>query len=472
MNPIFASDSLSLFAPFLSVSAAIAVLIGGHVARWSTTIILASVAIALGFAWVIGFYYPPTGFSAWGISFDALASLGTQLILPALFIVAVMALDHADYNHRIGALLLVLLSGVGAIAVVISHNWMILFMALQCMSIPIYALIARDTNNPNALSASLRYLLLSAVAMALMLFGILLLYAASGTLDFYQQAKLIHSSPVVLLGFALILVGLGFKLSIFPLHIWTPEVYQGSPFFVVGLMIVIAKSVVMISLLRAFRVLFVTPESVFVDVVAVMSIASMWLGNGMMLVEKRFLRLLAFLSIGHMGFLMVALLAKNQHGVEAIFLDLSAFGLAIFVILATLKSLGARFSMDVKIDEFRALFLEHPIHAGVMSIALVSLIGFPLTAGFIGKYSVFMASIEGDMWLFVPHMAVTSLFALFALAKVIATMFHGTSEIRTNKVAASNMLILGAIALLAFGLFPEAWLMWVKSQSVALSVLR
>lgn len=136
MNPIFASDSLSLFAPFLSVSAAIAFLIGGHIARWSTTIILSLVGLALGFAWFIGFYSPPTGLSSWGISFDALGTLGTQLLLPAIFLVAIMAMDLTEYDRKIGSLLLVLLSGIGAIAVLISHNWMILFVAIQCMSIP------------------------------------------------------------------------------------------------------------------------------------------------------------------------------------------------------------------------------------------------------------------------------------------------------------------------------------------------
>jgi NADH-quinone oxidoreductase subunit N len=472
MNPIFASDSLSLFAPFLSVSAAIAFLIGGHIARWSTTIILSLVGLALGFAWFIGFYSPPTGLSSWGISFDALGTLGTQLLLPAIFLVAIMAMDLTEYDRKIGSLLLVLLSGIGAIAVLISHNWMILFVAIQCMSIPIYALIARDTNNPNAVSASLRYLLLSALAMAFMLFGILLLYAATGTLDFHEQAAVMQPSSLLILGFALVLVGLGFKLSVFPLHIWTPQVYQNSPFFVVGLMVVIAKSAVMIALLRAFLVVFATPPSAFIAVLSAMAIISMWLGNGLMLKEKRFIALLAFLSIGHMGFLLVALLAKNQLGIEAIFSDITAFGLALLIILASIKSLDKRWSAHFTIDEFRGLVRQHPTHALVLILALISLAGFPLTAGFIGKYSVFMASIEAHLWFFIPHMAITSILGLCALARIIIVMFELPVENSVSKTSISIPLVVGALALLAFGIFPETWLLWVKSQSAGLNLLK
>lgn len=467
MNPLFA------FAPFLSVSAAIVLLIGAYIARWSTAFMLGIVGLLIGLAWYAGFLLIPINSNAWGISLDALGAFGSQLLLPVIFIIALMSLPNSHSENRVGSILLVLLSGVGALSVLMSHNWMVLFVAIQCMSIPIYALIARDTTNPEALSAAMRYLLLSAIAMAFMLFGILLLYAETQSFDFYAQAtkwSIDGQSMLGLLGTGLILVGIAFKLSIFPFHIWTPEVYQGAPFFVVALMVVLSKSVILIAFLRASLIFFDQAGSI-ATILSLMAIASLWIGSGLMLIEKGFLRLLAFLSIGHMGFLLVALMAHSQLGVEAILLDLTAFSLSLILILATLNSLHARWTREFSLEEFKGLFNQHPLHALVIIAALFSIIGFPLTAGFIGKYSLFMATIEAHLWNFLPHMAIASLFTLAALARLIFTMFQPVEAPR-ERVILSSFILAGAMALIIFGIFPEPFIFWIKNQSAHLAILR
>lgn len=467
MNPLFA------FAPFLSVSAAIVLLIGAYIARWSTRFMLGIVGLLVGLAWYAGFLIVPININAWGISLDALGAFGSQLLLPSIFIIALMSLPSSHSENRVGSLLLVLLSGVGALSVLMSHNWMVLFVAIQCMSIPIYALIARDTTNPDALSAAMRYLLLSAIAMGFMLFGILLLYAETQSFDFYAQAtkwSIDGQSMLGLLGIGLILVGIAFKLSVFPFHIWTPEVYQGAPLFVIALMIVVSKSVILITFLRASLIFFDQAGSIS-TILSLMAIASLWVGSGLMLIEKGFLRLLAFLSIGHMGFLLIALMAHSPRGVEAILLDLTAFSVSLILILATLNSLHVRWSQALSIVEFKGLCHQHPLHAMVLIVSLFSIIGFPLTAGFIGKYSLFMATVDAHFWSFLPHMILASLITLAALARLIFIMFQPV-EFADKKLGLSGFILAGALALIILGIFPEPLIFWIKAQSAHLAILR
>lgn len=468
-------------APFLMVGLSVALLILGHILQLPLRSLCSAIGLCLVGAWVIGLrdYLAINEKNFWGLSFDALGHIGIQLLLPGVMGVSLMALQKkSDYHHKVGSLLLILISCIGAMVTLISHNWMVLFVAIQCMSLPIYGLLAFDTENKMAVSASVRYLVLSAVAMAFMLFGIVLLYAATGSMDFFEQGlKIVEfgsiQSGLVLLGFSLVLVGIGFKLSLCPFHMWAPEVYQGAPFFVIGYMVVIVKGVVVLALLRGSMLLFGVEDSLLMDIIALMSILSMWLGNGLMLLEKNFIRLLAFLSIGHLGYLMIPLLAHSPLGVEAICLDLAAFGLSVLLILANLKISSRRFTSH-SIDDFRGLVKENPWQAFFLMVGLLSLVGFPLTAGFIGKYAIFIAGVDGNLWNLLPHLILSSILGLLALAKIMLSMFQPSplASLVPNETKGflnhNGVFLVGAMALLFFGTFPDPWLSWVKSQTSTL----
>ncbi len=473
MNSFLASD-LSFFTPFISLSTAIALLISGHLARWSSTLLLILVGVIIACAWSMGLYYSPVGFKVWGISFDAIGAMSTQILLPLVFIVAALSIDKTDYNRKIGSLLLVFLSGIGALAVLLSHNWMVLFVAIQCMSIPIYALIAKDTNNPEAIKASMHYLILSAVSMAFMLFGILLFYAATGSFDFYEQALFLQNtgfaSPLLMFGLVLITISFSFKLSLAPFHFWTPEIYQAAPFSVVGLMVLIAKSVLIFLLARIFLVFGSKISDSLSTFFLVFAIASMYVGQGLMLIERRTIRFFAYFSIAHMGFLIPALVVRSQLGIEALFLDLIGFSLAFLLILVSLMSLDKKWSKSFTIDEFRGLLYTHPWHASALTLAFLSLIGFPLTAGFVGKYAVFMSVIEAGYWSVVAHMAILSLLGLIAFSKIIM-IFCDTTLIGQQRISSKLPILLVAFmfALIFFGVFPEVIIAWVKSEAYLLN---
>ncbi|MCA9507961.1 MAG: hypothetical protein KC505_06030 [Myxococcales bacterium] len=468
MNPIIA------FAPFLSVSAAIVLTIGAYIARWSPRIILAMLAILLGLAWYSGFVATQTNINIWGISLDALGTFGFQLVLPSLFTITVMSFNNSHADKNIGSLLLILLSGVGAISVLISHNWMILFVAIQCMSIPIYALISRDHKNPYAISSSMRYLLLSAIAMSFMLFGILLFYADTQSFDFYAQAirwRLDGISPLSLFGIAFVLIGIAFKLSIFPFHIWAPQVYQGAPFFTVALMIVVSKSAVLLTFLRISLIYFDQSNSVSITLSA-MAIVSLWLGSGLMIIEKNFLRFLAFLSISHMGFLFIAVMSQSIAGIEAVLLDLCAFSLGIFLVLLTLNSLPCR-SSHIKNEDLKGLYFRCPLHSIALLIGFFSITGFPLTAGFIGKFSIFSASIKANLWMFLPHMVAASVLTFIAFIRLSLIMFQPVTEDQSlEKIPFSSIAIIAALLTITLGIYPDPLIAWVKTYSSQLGILR
>jgi NADH-quinone oxidoreductase subunit N len=318
-------------------------------------------------------------------------------------------------------------------------------------------------------------LVLSLIAMAFMLFGIVLLYAATGTMDLYEQGSkikeiLVSHFDLLSLGFIFVLVGAAFKMSLFPFHIWAPEVYQGSSLFIVSYMVVIVKGVVLFFLLRCFFLLFSVEETLLTTIISFMAILSMWIGNGLMLVEKNFMRLLAFLSIAHLGYLMIPLLARNMLGVEAIFLDIAAFGFAILMILITIKMLPNRFSSSFSHDNFKGLVKEHPRHAFALIISLISIVGFPLTAGFVGKYAIFASGIDAKLWHLTMHMVLSSILGLFALVKIVVSMFENPKipifehAVAKERYPRHGVLLVGALVLLAFGIFPQAWISWAKEH--------
>jgi NADH-quinone oxidoreductase subunit N len=328
------------------------------------------------------------------------------------------------------------------------------------MSLPLYGLLAFDPDNSLSLSASLRYLLLSFFAMAILLFGILLLYASTGSMDLTQSLRIFNNTSTINLGLILILIGLSFKISLFPFHAWAPSVYSGARIFVMSYLLIIVKSMVVIFLLRVFSLL--GPDSIISSIITFMAILSMWIGSGMMLKEKNFIRILAYLSIAHLGALMIPFLAFNKLTLEAIFLDLIAFGLSILLISASLNSL--KFGSEIQVLDLKGLYYKHKGVCLALCLSLISLTGFPLTAGFIGKFAILKAGVFSSLWHLLSHFILTSFLQLFVIASIIA-LFWQKSSAENKNFQTSKLLFCISIALLAMGFLPEALIELVKSHT-------
>src|SRR5579871_3139495 len=310
------------FAPFLLVALSIIYVMVLKILRMSFLPICAGVGVFLAASWLISMG-DFNKHHAHGLAFNSITRMAFLLLLPAIFGICLMiGRQNAQPDKKVASLLMVLISFVGGMVVLTSNNWLMFFVGVQCMSIPIYGLLAFDTDNKVAVAAAAKYLILSIVAMAFMLFGIMLLYAASGSMEF-SAIRHSHLSTLILFGLALVLVGIGFKISIVPFHIWAPDVYQGASLFVTSYLLVVVKAVMVFFLAANYFAIVGHQLSSVSLVLSTLAVLSMWIGNGLMLTETNFFRLLGFLSIGHLGFLIIPLLSDKPSGVEAVFLDLA-----------------------------------------------------------------------------------------------------------------------------------------------------
>lgn len=288
----------------------------------------------------------------------------------------------------------ILLAALGMILVSGARDWIILFIGLEMLSIGLYVLIAVRPDLPGSMEGAVKYFVLGAVASAFLLFGVGLLYASTGETG---VAASVGQAPdgILLLGLAFVLVGLGFKLSLAPFHLWTPDVYQGAPAPLTGFLATGSKVAAFAALLRV--ILVASPETLTVLTPALWVLAALTMvaGNIAALTQQRLKRMLGYSSAAHMGYMLMALLAVPVVGPEPImfyaavyvFMDLGAFGA-----LAMLSPPGP--DLDDS-SELRSLGYSRPWPGAVFGASLLALAGLPPTAGFMGKLLLFRAALEG-----------------------------------------------------------------------------
>jgi NADH-quinone oxidoreductase subunit N len=358
---------------------------------------------------------------------DDYGLLITGLVLGAALAAAVLASDLLA--RRAGApeefYPLLLLATLGAAVVVQSSHMASLFLGVELLSVSLYVLIAYPTRSTAALEAGLKYLVLAGASSGFLLFGMALLYAETGALEFAELASRLpaEASAVATAGLALLLTGLGFKLAVVPFHMWTPDVYQGAPAPVTAFLATASKGAVVALLPRLLDSLGVVPGSGIWSLLALAAVASMLAGNLLALLQENVKRLLAYSSIAHVGYLLVALLAGGPHGREALGYYLAAYFVTTLGAFAVVTALSDAEREADALEDYRGLLWRRPWIAGFFAAALLSLAGIPLTAGFIGKFYIFSASLASAQWLLALAVALTSAVGLFYYLRVIVVMF-------------------------------------------------
>jgi NADH-quinone oxidoreductase subunit N len=326
--------------------------------------------------------------------------------------------------------LLVLVATLGAIALVASDHFASFFLGLETLSISLLGLIAYPRDHENPIEAGIKYLILAGVSSALLLFGMALVYARLGTLEFDRIAALLSTidaaSPDLywLTGLALIFTGIGFKLSVVPFHMWAPDVYQGAPAPVAAFVAVVSKGAMFALLLRYFftaNAYGFGPVPMMIQIVA---IASILVGNLLALLQTNIKRILAYSSIAHLGYLLVAFLAGGALQGEAVTYYLVAYvvmTLGAFGIITVLSASSATAEIE-ELDEYRGLIWRRPWLGGIFAAMLLSLAGIPLTMGFIGKFYAIAAGVSAAMWPAVIALIVGSIIGLFYYLRVIVAI--------------------------------------------------
>jgi NADH-quinone oxidoreductase subunit N len=350
----------------------------------------------------------------------------------ALVIAACLAVTLLSYGylktrqgHREEYYLLVLLVALGGAVVVASNHFASFFIGLEILTIAFYALIAYQCESRFGVEAGIKYLILSAVSDAFLLFGMALIYSQSGTMELDRIASAAaHGDRVVLLsGTTLLITGIGFKLSMVPFHMWTPDVYQGAPAPVTALLATVSKVAVFALLVRYFALMDIDARGGPVAVFTVIALASMIVGNLLALLQTNVKRLLAYSSIAHMGYLLVAFLAGGKTGLTAVGYYLVAYTvttLGAFGVIAVCS--GPERDSD-RIEDYRGLAWRRPWLAGVFTVMLLSLAGIPLTAGFMGKFYLMTAGIGSALWLLVGTLVLTSVIGLYYYLRVVVTLY-------------------------------------------------
>ena len=423
------TDFLSVIPLFILTSAAILILFSIAVKRNHKVIyVITTVSLAADFAYLA--IYEAT--AIWVIEplfiFDGFGTFNTGLIL--LTALAVTMISYAYFEQREERkeeyYILLILATLGAVVLVISKHFISLFLGLEILSVSLYSMIAYLRKRERSDEAGIKYLILAAFSSAFLLFGMALVYVEVGSMEFSGITRYLSSSsqmpPIVFAGFGLMTVGIGFKLGVVPFHMWAADVYEGAPAPVTAFIATVSKGGMMALLVRFFTQINGYQYHALTLVFTVIAIASMFIGNFLALRQSNVKRVLAYSSIAHIGYLLVAFLAGGKLGVEAVSFYLVAYFITTtgaFGILATLSDKDRDAEM---LEDYKGLFWTRPWTATIFTAMLLSLAGIPLTAGFIGKFYIVAAGVNAHQWLLIVMLAVNSAIGLYYYIKIIATM--------------------------------------------------
>jgi NADH-quinone oxidoreductase subunit N len=362
----------------------------------------------------------------WGTLAQILIA-GSGLIAVLLSYRERMRDDHvAEYYALLAA------AGAGMAFFVQANNLMTLFLGLEWFSIALYILCAIDIDLIGSLEAGLKYLVVGAVGAATLLFGSALVYGTTGQLEFGKIAAAGHTDDALLVvGLAMIITGLGFKVSAAPFHMWTPDAYQGAPTPVTAFMASATKIAALAVTYRVLVTAFPGNEDLWRVAIAVIACVSLAVGNIAALLQRNVKRILAYSSVSHAGFMLIPIAAANELGAKALMyylvpyaaMSLGAFG----VVAARERELG----MPVTIENLAGFGWERPLFGAAMATFMAGFLGFPLTGGFIGKFYAFAAAWDsGYWWLIVAGVIATMISAYYYLGVVRAMYFRESIELQ------------------------------------------
>jgi NADH-quinone oxidoreductase subunit N len=400
---------------------------------------------------------------------------GYSSFLNGLFLLAgiVTALLARGYLQGRGGeqeefFLLLLLATLGAMVMTAASHFAAFLMGLEILSVSLYVMIGYSEEGHPPLEAALKYLVLSGVASTTMLFGFALVYIATGTMDILAISERLPATSraelYLLMGHGLLFAGIAFKLSLVPFHMWTPDVYQGAPAPVSGFLATVSKGAVFAFLLRYALVTDVLAQPALFKLIGVIAGLSMIGGNLLALLQDNVKRMLGYSSVAHLGYLLVGLLAVVRLSDQTLAVEASMIYLAGYFLM-TLAAFGVVTVLSSPLNEvdaesieaFGGLFWRRPLSAVVMAVALLSLTGIPLTAGFIVKFYLLTAGVEGGMWLLLWLLVIGSAIAVYYYLRVILTMAQSAETeqvLPVGRVGSMSVLSLIGVSLILFGVYP------------------
>jgi NADH-quinone oxidoreductase subunit N len=434
------TDFLSVVPLFILTSAAILILFSIAVKRNHKAIyVITTLSLAADFLYLV--VYKAT--AKWVIEplliFDGFGTFNTGLILATAL--AVTMISYAYFEQREERkeeyYILLILATLGAVVLVISKHFISLFLGLEILSVSLYSMIAYLRKRGRSDEAGIKYLILAAFSSAFLLFGMALIYAATGSMEFSGISRYLSETtgiPLIMYaGFGLMTVGIGFKLGVVPFHMWAADVYEGAAAPVTAFVATVSKGGMMALLVRFFTQINGYQYPGLILIFTVIAISSMFIGNFLALRQKNIKRVLAYSSIAHIGYLLVAFIAGGPMGVEAVTFYLVAYFITTTGAFGILAMLSDKDRDAELLEDYSGLFWTRPWTAAIFTAMLLSLAGIPLTAGFIGKFYIVAAGVNTQQYLLIIMLAVNSAIGLYYYIKIIATMFMPYESSQTNE---------------------------------------
>jgi NADH-quinone oxidoreductase subunit N len=474
--------------PLLALAgAALLSLLVAAFARSFTAAFVVCMAGLVGALTCVGVAWPRLPFEAGALlSFDGFAFFGITLIVAATLFVAIGSWSYLKDRGSAGGefYFLLLLASLGACVLAAATSFATFFLGLELLSVSLYALIAWQRDRATSTDAAIKYLVLAGASSAFLLFGMALVYAETGAMALSRLAEAVTGTGAIApVGLAMMLVGVGFKLAVVPFHMWTPDIYDGAPAPVSGYIATVSKGAMMVVLVRALSPALIGPiesSAAFPIVFSAIAGLSMFAGNLLALRESNVKRILAYSSIAHLGYLLVAFVAGGPLALRALSFYLVAYfatTLGAFAIVGEL-SRDTRATDDVsgardadRIDDYRGLSARRPWLAAALTTTLLSLAGLPLTAGFIGKFIILRAGVGAELWVLAVILAVNGTISIFYYLKIVSAIFRpaeaaATGPQRMPLLAAIAVAIL-ALAVVALGVYPSPLLSFLGTLSVS-----
>ncbi len=406
---------------------------------------------------------------------DGLGIFNTGLIVASALAIIMISFPYFEQREerKEEYYILLILATLGSAMLLISKHFVSLFLGLEILSVSLYSMISYLRKRPRSDEAGIKYLILAAFSSAFLLFGMALVYASTGAMDFDGIGKSLQAIPglpvTMMAGLGLMVVGVGFKLGIVPFHLWTSDVYEGAPAPVTAFIATVSKGGMVILLVRFFVMVNGYAYPGLMLIFALLAGASMFVGNFLALRQDNVKRVLAYSSIAHMGYVLVAFIAGGKLGTEAVCFYLVAYfatSLGAFGIIALLSDEDRDAEL---ISDYRGLFWTRPLVAAAFTAMLLSLAGIPLTAGFVGKFYLIAAGLSVQMWTLVVVLAVNSVIGLYYYIKIIAVMFERPSDkgepSLNPKLYWVNLvtLVLLSVLVVWLGVNPQGMIALIKS---------
>ena len=413
-------------------------------------------------------------FNTPGILFDKMYHSGPMIVFQknilslGVYLISLLFADWLKKTEHLAEFFIMMLSALlGMFFLVSSGNLLMFFLALELATIPVAALANFDLEKKISSEAAMKMILSSAFSSGILLFGISLIYGATGTISFEILPSLLNQSPLHIFAFVFLMAAFSFKLSVVPFHLWTADVYEGAPMATTSFLSVISKGAIAFVLLSALNKVFMPLNEVWYNMVMLLSVITMIIGNLFALRQQNIKRFLAFSSIAQVGFILLGISGNVLEGTTSVvyfvliytFSNLAAFGVAAVISSQAGKEM---------IDDYKGLYKTNPFLCWMMALALFSLAGIPPTAGFFGKLFLLAAGGTKATYWFITVAALNMIVSLYYYLRVVSAMFMETNENPIDKLKPSAAVKLGLI-ICAAGIVFTGLLSWIYDYIQSLS---